>query len=67
MANHDPEAFEAAARAVGFRGFGLYPRPGFIHAGLGPARNWGERFPKRASVFAAEAAPVREFWRGAPR
>jgi uncharacterized protein YcbK (DUF882 family) len=23
MANHDPEAFEAAARAIGFRGFGL--------------------------------------------
>ena len=47
MANHDPEAFEAAARAVGFRGFGFYPRSGFIHIDLGPARNWGERFPKR--------------------
>ena len=31
MANHDPEAFEAAARAIGFRGFGFYPRSGFIN------------------------------------
>ena len=29
MANHDPEVFEAAARAVGFLGFGFYPRSGF--------------------------------------
>ena len=28
MANHDPEAFEAAARAIGFQGFGFYPRSG---------------------------------------
>ena len=55
MANHDPEAFEAAAREVGFRGFGCYPRSGFIHIDLGPARSWGERFPKRATAFAAEA------------
>ena len=47
MANHDPEAFEAAARAVGFQGFGFYPRSGFMHIDLGPARSWGERFPKR--------------------
>ena len=36
MGNHDPEVFEAAARAVGFRGFGFYPRSGFIHVDLGP-------------------------------
>ena len=41
MANHDPVAFEAAARAVGFLGFGFYPRSGFIHVDLGPARQWG--------------------------
>jgi len=29
MRNHDPQAFEAAARAVGFKGFGFYPRSGF--------------------------------------
>ena len=51
MANHDPEAFEAAARAVGFRGFGFYPRSGFIHIDLGPARSWGERFPTRDDRF----------------
>src|SRR5690606_14597627 len=36
MANHDPVAFEAAARAVGFLGFGYYPRSGFMHIDLGP-------------------------------
>ena len=41
MANHDPVAFEAAAREVGFLGFGFYPRSGFIHVDLGPARQWG--------------------------
>jgi hypothetical protein len=60
MANHDPEAFEAAARATGFKGFGFYPRSGFIHIDLGPARSWGERFPKRATAFAAETPPARE-------
>jgi zinc D-Ala-D-Ala carboxypeptidase len=60
MANHDPEAFEAAARAVGFQGFGFYPRSGFMHIDLGPARSWGERFPKRSIAFAAETPPARE-------
>ena len=60
MANHDPEAFEAAARAIGFQGFGFYPRSGFIHIDLGPARSWGERFPKQGSAFAVEAPPARE-------
>jgi zinc D-Ala-D-Ala carboxypeptidase len=54
MANHDPVAFEAAAREVGFLGFGFYPRSGFMHVDLGPARQWGERFPVRATAFAAE-------------
>ncbi len=38
MTNHDPLAFEAAARAVGFLGFGFYPRSGFMHVDLGPTR-----------------------------
>jgi len=60
MANHDPEAFETAARAVGFLGFGFYPRSGFIHVDLGPARQWGERFPVRETAFAEETPPARE-------
>jgi zinc D-Ala-D-Ala carboxypeptidase len=60
MANHDPVAFEAAAREVGFLGFGFYPRSGFMHIDLGPARVWGERFPVRAVAFAAEVPPARE-------
>jgi len=41
MANHDPAAFEAAAREVGFLGFGFYPRSGFMHIaeGMGLAPN----------------------------
>ena len=59
MTNHDPVAFEAAARGMGFLGFGFYPRSGFMHIDLGPARQWGERFPVRAA-FAAETSPARE-------
>ena len=60
MANHDPVAFEAAAREVGFLGFGFYPRSGFMHIDLGPTRSWGEKFPERAGVFALETPPARE-------
>ena len=60
MVNHDPAAFEVAAREVGFRGFGFYPRSGFIHVDLGPTRQWGERFPIRATAFAEDAPPARE-------
>lgn len=60
MANHDPVAFEAAAREVGFLGFGFYPRSGFMYIDLGPVRLWGERFPVRAVPFAPETPPARE-------
>ena len=60
MANHDPAAFEAAARKAGFKGFGFYPRSGFMHIDLGPAREWGERFAPRATAFAPDAPPARE-------
>jgi hypothetical protein len=60
MSNHDPVAFEAAAREVGFLGIGFYPRSGFIHVDLGPARQWGERFPVWATAFAQETPPPRE-------
>jgi hypothetical protein len=60
MANHDPAAFETAAREVGFLGFGFYPRSGFIQVDLGPARQWGERFPMQSVPFAVETPPARE-------
>jgi hypothetical protein len=60
MGNHDPTAFKKAAREVGFLGFGYYPRSGFMHIDLGPARSWGEKFPARAVPFAPEGPPARE-------
>jgi hypothetical protein len=51
MLNHDPAAFEAAARRHGFAGFGFYPGSGFMHLDTGPAREWGRRFAPRASRF----------------
>lgn len=47
-------------REVGFLGFGFYPRSGFVHVDLAPARQWGERCPVRATAFAAETPPARE-------
>ncbi|OUS07976.1 peptidase M15 [Rhodobacterales bacterium 52_120_T64] len=49
MANHDPDAFEVAARDVGFTGFGFYPRQNFMHIDMGRARQWGDPFPPRAT------------------
>lgn len=60
MSNHDPATFAEAARAVGFLGFGTYPRSGFMHIDLGPARSWGEPFPARARPFVSETPPARE-------
>ena len=60
MSNHDPVAFEAEARAVGFLGFGFYPRSGFMHVDLGPERQWGERFPVREAASAVELRQARE-------
>ena len=60
MANHDPESFKAAARAVGFSGFGFYPRQNFMHVDIGRARQWGDPFPRRPSRFADEPPRLRE-------
>ena len=60
MANHDPDSFGAAARAVGFTGFGFYPRQNFMHIDIGHARHWGDPFPPRASRFADEPPRPRE-------
>jgi hypothetical protein len=56
MENHDPHEFEAAARAVGFTGFGYYPKSGFMHVDTGPARNWGTPWPITATSWPAETA-----------
>ena len=37
-----------------------YPSLGFMRINLGPARCWGERFPVRTTVFAAETPIARE-------
>lgn len=66
MANHDPESFEAAARAAGFTGFGFYPRQNFMHIDIGRGRQWGDPFPPRATRsgrttrFADEPPRLRE-------
>ena len=60
MSNHDPVKFEAAARAVGFTGFGYYPRLNFMHIDIGRARHWGDAFPPRATRFADEPLRLRE-------
>jgi hypothetical protein len=57
MDNHDPAEFEKAARDVGFTGFGFYPHLGFMHIDTGPVREWGKRWPKRATRFAPEPKP----------
>jgi len=60
MSNHDPVALAEAARAVGFLGFRTYPRFGFMHIDLGPARSWGAPFAVRATSFVPEILPGRE-------
>ena len=54
MTNHDPHEFEAVARAVGFTGFGYYPKSGFLHIDTGPERYWGKPWPKTATDWPVE-------------
>lgn len=56
MDNHDPQEFEAAARACGFTGFGYYARSGFMHIDTGPARSWGEPFRRSATALPVDTA-----------
>lgn len=62
MANHDPHDFEAAARAVGFRGFGFYPKAAgnFMHIDMGPSRTWGTPWPPKTEAFPVEPPRARE-------
>jgi hypothetical protein len=54
MENQDPMAFELAAREVGFRGVGYYPKQGFMHIDLGSERTWGKPFPRSATGLRPE-------------
>jgi zinc D-Ala-D-Ala carboxypeptidase len=54
MENQDPQKFEAAARAVGFTGFGYYPKQGFMHIDTGASRSWGTPFKISATGLAAD-------------
>jgi hypothetical protein len=70
MTNHDPRAFEMAARAAGFASIGRYPESNFIHIdtrGDFGAKVWdhGPQFPVDAAPFSSpepqprpEATPV---------
>ena len=54
MSNHDPAVFEAAARAVGFSGFGYYPKSGFMHIDTAEPRSWGTPWPLTATAWPVE-------------
>ena len=54
MDNHDPHTFEAAARAVGFTGFGYYPKSGFMHIDTAEPRSWGTPWPLSPTSWPTE-------------
>ena len=56
MDNHDPHTFEAAARAVGFTGFGYYVKSGFMHIDTAEARSWGKPWPVSETTWPVEVA-----------
>jgi len=60
--NHDPAELEAAARKVGFTGFGRYPARGIIHVDTGRPRWWGAKeWPASTRQgFQPSPPPVRE-------
>lgn len=61
MENHSPHAFERLARECGFTGFGHYPKSGFMHIDIGPARRWNDGnwfpLPGKTPSFQPEAKP----------
>jgi zinc D-Ala-D-Ala carboxypeptidase len=52
MENQDPQEFEAAAREVGFAGFGYYPKQGFMHIDTVARPSWGTPFKISATGLA---------------
>jgi len=59
MQGLDPATFEAAARKVGFTGFGFYEESGFIHIDTGPAREWGNRWWKKPRTNPTQSTTIR--------
>ena len=51
MSNHDPVAFESAARETGLLGFGFFPRSGFIHIDLGPRATGANGSPRKSPDY----------------
>ena len=66
MAAHYPEAFEAAARAIGFQGFRFYPRSGFMQS-ISGRRGAGARPPEAATAFAGRRRRRARCWPRAGR
>ena len=61
MSNHDPVAFEAAAREAGFLGFGFYPRSGFMPCRPRARAVLGRALPAAAgAVRGGDAARARD-------
>lgn len=62
MENHNPQAFERLARECGFTGFGHYPKSGFMHIDVGPARRWndGSWFPSGGATPSFQPEQKRE-------
>jgi hypothetical protein len=60
MDNHNPADFEAAARSVGFTGFGFYRRQNFMHIDTGPRREWNKRWWNARSIGLMPEQPVIE-------
>lgn len=60
MDNHNPSAFEKAAKECGFTGFGHYPKSGFMHIDIGPARRWndGGWFPSGGATPSFQPEPA---------
>ena len=54
--NQNPQEYLRAAKSAGFLGFGTYPASNFIHVDIGPARSWGEPFPRTASGLPQEVS-----------
>lgn len=59
MENQDPHEFEAAARRIGFTGFGYYPHRGFMHIDTRTRpTTWGTPFPRTITSLPPEPVEI---------